>query len=1147
MELRETFPSNGCNKRGTPFRRCATIMYMLMALLLIVPVVTAQAQTTKKFSVTIQNEQLPSALNKISKASGYKINYNTEDLQKYKVSAQLKDVTVTEALDKVLEGKPFHYQVSKEFITIRRSQAQVSLVPAKGRTIKGFVYDENNEPLPGVSVRVKGDTQGNITSVDGEYMLALSSNEKTTLIFSYIGMETQEVVIATGTQDVLKNITLKTDDKTLNEVVVTGIFERKKEGFTGSANRMSGDEIRKLSSGNILNAITMLDPGFRMEENMLSGSNPSSVPDFSMRGQSSMGDYSTDETVIMRGDIDTRPNQPLFVLDGIIDVGVTKIMDLDPAQIESVTLLKDAAAMAIYGSQASNGVVVVETKAPAAGTLRVTYNGNYKVEYPDLTDYNLLNAAEKLEIERRAGFYDPYGPVQNVQNRYDTYRRKFLEVQRGVNTYWLSQPLETVFAHRHGINLEGGNESLRYKIYAGINQAPGVMKGTGVYGKNVSIDIRYRYKGLLISNIAYVDYTKSDRTSPYGTFDQYARLNPYYRIYDENGQITQYLEKTTTYDSFYTAGMTIGNPMYNTLYNTMDQNVMFEIRDAFRVEYSPIENLRLAMDFTAAKSTSDTDIFKSANHTDFLTVSNLEDKGSYNWTNSTALNYDLAFTINYNKVWKNKHVLATFFRYNIKENKSHSAGVYATGFPNDNMDEVFLGAKVVSSSGSENTTRAFGGVATISYTYDQKYAADINGRMDASSEFGKNNRYAPFWSTGLRWNAHQEEWIKKLNLFDELVFRTTYGVTGTQGFSAYQALQMYTYANTMRIYQSSDVVGTLLYGMGNPDLKWQTTDAYNFGVDFNMFNRILSGRFEYYYKLTKNTVLDYSLAPSVGFSSIKDNIGNISNEGYEFTLRLMPYNNLQKQMNFSIVVNGSHNKNTIKKISNAMKARNEEQMKEDPDNPNKLSRPLPRYEEGYSQSMIWAVRSLGIDPITGREVFLTRNGERTSEWNAADMVPVGDTEPDLAGTISANFNWKGLSVNIAARYQYGGQYYNKTLVDKVENADLRYNVDKRAYTDRWQNPGDLAAFKGVTDDVNGSQTKASTRFLMDNNELVLNTINLQYRFEQRYDPFIKKLGLSSAVIGLYMEDLFHWSTIKQERGIEYPMSRQISMSLNLTF
>lgn len=893
----------------------------------------------------------------------------------------------------------------------------------------------------------------------------------------------------------------------------------------------------------------MLDPGFRMGDNMISGSNPSSLPDFSMRGQSSMGDYSTDETIIMRGDIDTRPNQPLFVLDGIINVGVTKIMDLDPSQIESVTLLKDAAAMAIYGSQASNGVVVVETKAPAAGKLRVTYNGNYKVEYPDLTDYDLLNAAEKLELERRAGYYDPTGSISNIQNRDIVYRRKYLEVQRGVNTDWISQPVETVFAHRHGLTLEGGTQELRYKIYAGLNEAPGVMKGTGVSGKSVSLDIRYRYKGLLISNVAYVDYTKSDRTSPFGTFDQYARLNPYYRVYDEHGQILQYLEKQIqSNDNYYQyAGMNVGNPMYNTLYNTLDQNVAFEVRDAFRAEYTPIESLRLAMDLTVSKSTSDTDIFKSANHTDFISISDINQRGSYRWTNTSSLGWDLSFTASYNKVWQNRHVLSTFLRYNIKETKNHSAGAYATGFPNDNMDEVFLGAKVQSSDGDESTTRAFGGVATISYTYDQRYAADLNGRLDASSEFGRNNRYAPFWSAGVRWNIDKEEFIKKLGIFDELVLRGTYGVTGTQGFSPYQSLQMYTYANSMRIYQSSDVVGTMLYGMGNPELKWQTTDAYNVGLDFAMFNNKLSGRFEYYYKLTKNTVLDYSLAPSVGFSSIMDNIGNISNEGYEFTLRVMPFYDVARQMNFSLVANGSHNKNTIKKISNAMRARNEEQMKADPDNPNKLSRPLPRYEEGYSQSMIWAVRSLGIDPITGREIYLTRNGERTSIYNAADQVPVGDTEPDLQGTLSANFNWRGLSVNIAAQYRFGGQYYNKTLVDKVENANLSYNVDRRAYTDRWRNVGDVAAYKAVTQDVNGSQTKATTRFLMDQNELVLNTINVQYRFESRYEPWIKKLGLSSASIGLYMEDLFHWSTIKQERGIEYPMSRQISMSLNLTF
>ncbi len=1024
-------------------------------------------------------------------------------------------------------------------------QAQNTAKQSGKNVVIGRVKDATGAPLPGVSIVTDDKSVHGMSDAAGNFSISVPAGKKVkTVTFSFVGMQ-KKTVAFTGKPIY---VVLSDDSNAIDEVVVTGIFERKKEGFTGSANKMTGDEVRKLTSGSVLNAIQLLDPGFRMGDNMMSGSNPNSIPEFSMRGQSSMGDYSTDETVIMRGDIDTRPNQPLFVLDGIIDVGVTKIIDLDPAQIESITLLKDAAAMSIYGSQASNGVVVVETKAPAAGKLRVTYNGNYKVEYPDLTDYNLLNAAEKLELEQRAGYYDPIGNDQNIVNRYNSYRWKLLEVERGVNTYWLSQPLQTVFAHRHGVNLEGGNESLRYKLYAGVNNAPGVMKQTGVYGKSASLDIRYRYKGLLISNIAYVDYTKSDRTSPYGTFDEYTLLNPYYRITDTNGQIKQYLEQSTvSSDHISSAGLTVGNPMYNTQYNYMDRNIAFEIRDAFRAEYSPIQNLRLAMDFTVTRSTSDLDIFKPANHTDFITVTDLNRKGSYTWTNSTSNSYDLAFTVNYNKVWNNKHVLSAYGRYNVKEKKSHSAGAYVTGFPNDNMDEVYLGAAVQSVTGSESTSRSFGGLATVSYTYDQRYAVDANIRLDASSEFGRNNRYAPFWSGGLRWNIDKEKFVKKLGLFDELILRTTYGITGTQGFSPYQALQMYTYSNSMRIYQSSDVVGTLLYGMGNPDLQWQTTKAFNVGLDFNMLNRLISGRFEYYYKLTENTVIDYSMAPSVGFTSLKDNIGNISNEGYEFTLRLMPYNNLHKQMNFSVVVNGSHNKNTIKKISNALRIRNQEQLKEDSSNPNKLSRPLPRYEEGYSQTMIWAVRSLGIDPMTGREIFLNRNGERVSEWNSADMVPVGDTEPKVAGTISTNFNWRGLSVSVAARYRVGGQYYNKTLLDKVENADLSYNVDKRAYTDRWLNPGDVAKYKAVTTDINGSQTKASDRFVMDNNELVLNTVNVQYRFEKKREAFIKKMGLSSATVGLYLEDLFHWSTIKQERGITYPMSRQISMSLNLTF
>ncbi len=1012
--------------------------------------------------------------------------------------------------------------------------------------VTGKVVDEKGEALVGARVFLEGNKVVAVTDGQGNFKFKQPEGKRQfKLFFAYIGMLPTSMVYVGKPLHVV----LREDSKTLNEVVVTGIFQRKKEGFTGSAAEISGKEIQQVSPTNILSGIQMLDPGFRIGDNIITGSNPNSIPDFNMRGQSSMGDYSTDETVILRGDIDTRPNQPLFVLDGIIGVSLTKVMDLDPAQIEKVTLLKDAAAMAIYGSQASNGVVVIETKAPLAGKLRVTYNGNYKLIYPDLTDYDMLNAAEKLELERRAGYYDPIGSDASQVNRYDSYRWKLLEVQRGVNTYWLSQPLRTVFAHRHGVNIEGGNEALRYKLYAGINETPGVMKGTNVSGKSVSLDIRYRYKGLLLSNVAYVDYTLSNRTSPYGSFADYVSLNPYYRITDADGNIKRNLEERVIAGTEYSAlsGHLVGNPMYNTQFNSLDQNTSFEVNDAFRVEYSPIENLRLAVDLTVKYEVSDLDYFLSANHTSFLGITNLNERGVYRWSNTKSSSYEAAFTVNYNKVWNNKHVLSTHGRYSLRESVSHTAGARVTGFPNDNMDEVFLGAKPSSVTGNESRTRAFGGVATVSYTYDHRYAADFNIRLDASSQFGRNNRYAPFWSTGLRWNAEKEGFIKKLGLFDQLTFRSSYGITGTQGFSPYQALQMYTYANSMRIYQSSDVVGVLLYGMGNPDLKWQTTGAFNLGMDFGLFDNRLSGRFEYYYKLTKNTVLDYSLAPSVGFDNIKDNIGNISNEGYEFTLRYMPYRNVNRQENLSFVINGSHNKNTIKRISNALRIRNQQQLETDASNPNKLSRPLPRYEEGYSQTMIWAVRSLGIDPITGREIFLTRSGERTSEWDAVNLVPVGDTEPTLIGTIRANYNWRGLTVGIAARYRIGGQYYNRTLVDKVENADLAYNVDRRAYTDRWLAPGDVARFKAVTRDVNGSQTRASSRFVMDNNELVLNTVNVQYRFEASRESFIKKFGLSSASIGLYMEDLFHWSTIKQERGITYPLARQISMSLNLTF
>ena len=1075
-----------------------------------------------------------------------------------KISVDLNQATLDE-LVRVIFGERFGFRLVDNLIVIT-PKAIATKDEEKVVLMKGQVVDQGGVPLPGVTVLIEGTTVGCATDVDGKFSLPLPKVLKdVVVVFRFVGMVTQKVKLAdikdkeilAGKKDL--KVVMEEQTENLEDVVVTGIFKRKKEGFTGSATQVSGEDLKRMSSGNVLKALEMLDPGFKMNTSNMTGSNPNAIPDFQMRGQSSIGNYEGEDFVVMRGDYNTRPNQPLFVLDGIIGVDATTIMDLDPEQVESITLLKDAAATVIYGSEAANGVVVVETKAPKAGKLRFTYNGNYKLEWPDLSVYDLMDAKEKLEIEERAGYYD-YKDDLGLQRYHNKIKQ---EVLRGVNTYWLSKPVQTAFAHRHGVNIEGGDQALRYKIYLGANFAPGVMKETDLNTKSGKVDIRYRFNKFLISNQLSLDYSKGARTSPYGSFQEYALINPYYRAYDENGNIRRVLDDHRTGDGFtdfvgYYATPTM-NPLYNTLFDSKDESRDFEVREALQVEYTPMDNLRLSLDFTLSRKDGTVETFKSAQHTNFEQESDPAKKGSYTWMKKEGYDYRLSISGSYSKSLGD-HLMSIFARYNVSESSSDMASLQMTGFPNDKLSEIYLGTDYKSIEGNESISRALGFLFTLNYSYKQRYAVDYSMRIDASSQFGKNNRYAPFWSAGVRWNMDKENFIQRLGIFDELIIRGTYGITGSQSFSAYQALQMYTYDGLIKKYKSSDVMGAGLYGIGNPDLKWQQTKNYNASLDFTILNNLVSAKFEYYEKYTKNTLLDYTLAPSIGFSSIKENLGEISNKGYEVTLRLTPYSNAAKQAYWNIILTGAQNKSKIEKISNALKVRNEQQMAEadkvyDPytDTERWKMRPLPRYENGYSQTVIWAVRSMGIDPMTGREVFQNRDGQLTNEYSSVDQVPVGDTEPKLAGTVSTSFNYKGFSVNVAGRYSWGGQVFNSTLLDKIENANMRLNLDRRALTERWQKRGDKVFFKAIDSSINKEDTKASSRFVMDNNEFSLATINVSYRMEASNCHFLKNLGISVATFGIYMEEICRISTVKMERGIDYPFSRQTSLSLNIIF
>jgi hypothetical protein len=474
--------------------------------------------------------------------------------------------------------------------------------------------------------------------------------------------------------------------------------------------------------------------------------------------------------------------------------------------------------------------------------------------------------------------------------------------------------------------------------------------------------------------------------------------------------------------------------------------------------------------------------------------------------------------------------------YNFAEEKNETLQISAEGFSATNMGNLgmasayALGGKPTS---NEDHSRRLGGVFNLNYTYNHRYFADFSGKLEGSSKFGSNDRIAPFWSAGIGWNAHHETFLSESDVFNYLRFRLSYGTTGAQNFSPYQALMTFRFFG-LENYQYWQ--GAYLLGLGNPDLTWQKTNQFNAGLEVALKNNRLRLNVDLYDKLTEDMLTDINLPPASGFNSYKANLGEVRNRGIEVSAHAYLINEREQDILWSISGSLAHNKNKITKISNYLEFLNNELLELSGSNPSFL------YKEGESMNTIYAVRSLGIDPANGQELFSRRDGSKTYTWEAKEKVACGVNEPAAWGTFSSKFRYKGLSLNVVFGYRVGGYSYNQTLVDKVENQDPWINGDRRVLYDRWKSPGDHAYFKSVT---NTSATRASSRFVMKENTLECRTVNVDYEFNPAW--LKKNLPLEYLSVGAYAEDLFRSSTIRQERGLYYPFARKFSMSLSARF
>lgn len=1001
-------------------------------------------------------------------------------------------------------------------ITDRTDIQAVEKIEA-GTDFTGMVVDkETGEELIGVTVAVKKGTSiisGTATNVEGKFSLKITETDYT-VQFSYTGYKT----ITLRSKDIKPGmkIQMESDSKLLNEVVVTGFFDKNKNTFTGSVTQIKAEELKMVTGTDIVTAIAALTPGLQLQVNSAQGSNPNHVPELIMRGMTS---FSNEGQSV---------NQPTIILDGT-EISMTDLYDLDMNEIESINVLKDASATALYGSKASNGVIVITRKAITSGTIHVAYNFTGNVQFPMLSDYQLLSPSEKLEYERLAGLYDAAKSIDPttglpLQYKYDElYNQRYKMIQAGQNSNWLSQPARVAFSHDHSLRVYGGAADIRYELTGRFANTHGVMKDD--YRRRYNIGFKLDYfinNSIKISNRStYAEVYVKD--TPYGSFSQYARMNPYDPMFNEDGTVNLNL----SWD--------LDNPLYEATLGSFSNSDSRTFSNSTDLRWELSKQFRVTGHFNVSSGRSGSSDFTSPKSRAFKNESDLSKRGSLQRGITTDNSYSGNIVASFNKMFKDESLISASAGWDINYSKTRSEYVTAIGFYNDQLSFIgnAAGYPTTTPSGTQGESSDVGVFLSGNYSFRNRYFVDGTWRLTGSSQFGENNRYGNFWSAGLGWNIMNEPYMASIKkYFDVFKLRASTGFTGKVSFSPFQAMTMYQYSNR---YEYKNGIGAIPMTIGNVDLAWERTMNYNLGLDLSMFDHRLNLVIDAYIRNTTDLLLNKSMAPSTGITSAMGNLGELQNKGIEFQIDGYIFRN--QDFYWKLGTTGYFNTNKITKINQALKEMNERNQ----EMASSYNYPLPQYAEGESVTALKLVRSAGIDPATGKEVYIKLNGERTFTYDPTDKVLIGDTQPAYNGTINTSVYWKGFSVYALFDLRLGGWIYNTTRASKVEGSNPKYNADQRVFDDRWKQPGDIASYKNIADSSTPRQTD---RFAEKENTLNLGTLNITYEFAQ---DFCKRLHLRNLRCGLNFTDILRLSSVKIERGTDYLYAKGCEITLSAIF
>lgn len=1164
---------------------------------------SANSLAQQKLSMNLGETSIKTVFEEIRKQTNKIVIYNDDRLAlRKKVNADFKDMELADVLERVLAGSGMTYKFVDDYIVITPA-VKPAQDEKKAFRVKGFVYDQNKEALPGVTVKVAGVPLGTSTDVNGWFTMELT--EKATLEFSFVGYKRKTLAL---TDQMLKDtirIYMEEEVNEMDEVVVTGYQEIRKDRMTGSVTVITAKELE--------------NSAFKSIDQILEGKVAGL---YSFKTSGAPGARAN---VRIRGDNSISGNkEPMWVVDGLpLQGGVASINvlnagniqesaldhgigNLSPADIESITILKDAAASAIYGARAANGVIVIKTKRGFEGNATFSYNGSFgMVEAPSI-DLDFMNSREKVDFELelmrdfnradQAGLagkaYDLYmqGRINAEQYNAD------LERLRSINTDWFDVIFRKGFSHSHFLSMRGGSEKTNY--YASLNYSgqDGILKSNSYDNLGAKLEIRHKPFENFELNFQVEGYYREsvDHASGIDPFKYAVFANPYEKPYNADGSYAADLSYLGDNWSSLKYGYKFDTfNILRELNETQAKSIASDISARLGFNYQILEGLTADVSGALTYSTNNTEkwaapgTYASYVNLNFVRsalklnpeaeISSEFNNGYLQEGSGRTTSFALRGLVSYNNDKLEGHSFSVVVGTELSGSKSYNNfhnfpefnQIYRfTSFPSfpnsdeityDKLKDVFRG--MMSTGEAQDRSASFFGAFT--YTLRDKYVFNVNARFDGADIIGTDNRFTPLWSASFRWNAMRENFLKNVNFISDLAVRFSYGYTGNIDRNAYPMPLVFLNAER---YDGLFLAERVEFP--NPNVKWERKQDRNIGLDFGFWNNRIGGTFNYYWNTTRDLLGEMTTPYSYGRTSIKTNVSSLENTGWEFNINFRF--DLGKEVSWVNSFNIAQNKN---KITNTY-IKNFEEFEEVNWNGSTAN------IEGYATGTIFGHRFAGVNPVTGNATFyLTERArevwaekkevsidqipyvmedskkEFDSSVMAASLVNLGTVNPKVTGGFTSTLTWKQLEVRLGFAYSVG--HLLETFNEREYaprgggNGEVFISRTNRLRTamNRWRTPGDITNTPRYSFASNSYRQMLTDDKFEDADFLAFRDLTVSYDLQ---GDWFKYIGLTRFRVGLQVSNVFVFTKysgldVTTGKPFNYPLPRTYMFNLSLGF